>query len=225
MNARLLGYVGAATQLVLAVGLLALVSAVRDTLEPPEPVDRGLALALIYALPAVIGGLGAWAGRRSLLVAASIACAVGSVLSFSGVTLLFLIPALLFAVAAAAPRAAWGPVGAAAARSNPIAGLVLALLLAGLMVGSGLSLLALTEPRCWVAEQTPSGLVYRIVPSIDGVSIQSKGESAGCSSAVLTPRGGVVAAILGLGAVALAVTAVLPRRRPGAVEILFIQLG
>ncbi|HYN70544.1 MAG TPA: hypothetical protein VEX41_10090 [Candidatus Eisenbacteria bacterium] len=224
MDPRLLGYLGAATQLVLAFGLLALVNLVRDTVEPPEPVDRGLALALLYALPAAIGGLGAWAARRSLLAAAAMACAIGSVLSMSGVTLLFLAPALLFAVAAAKPRATWGAPAAAAARSNPAVGLGLAIVLAALMVGSGVSLLALTEARCWVAEQTSAGIVYRIVPDIGGVSVQSKGESAGCSSAVLTPRGAVVAAILGIGALGLAVMAAIPRRRPPLLEIALLQL-
>ena len=224
---RVRGFFAAENQLVVAKALLGLVNQLRDPVGPPEPVNRGLALGLIYALPAVVGGLGAWAGRRSLLAAAAIACAVGSVLSFSGVTLLFLVPALLFALAAARPRGArtapgageMTPPGAKAApragRDWPgaVRGLALAIVLVALMVGSGASLLALTEPRCWIGEESPSGpIVYRIVPDIYGVSVE-KGGSAGCSSADLTVRGAVVAAILGLGALGLAVRAATSRRR------------
>jgi hypothetical protein len=232
MNPRLIGYLGAENQIVLAIALLGLVNQLRDTVGPPEPVNRALALGLIYALPAVVGGLGAWAGRRSLLAAAAVACAVGSVLSFSGVTLLFLIPALLFAVAAAAPRGAGAAPRAAETaprpapeRSSAVVGLALAIVLVALMLGSAVSLLALTEARCWVGEENPTGIiVYRIVPDIDGISLQSKGESAGCSSAVLTVRGAVVAAILGLGALGLAVRAATPRGHPGPLESVSVLL-
>ena len=233
LNQRLVGTLAAENQIVLAVALAALVTQLRDPVGPPEPVNRGLALGLIYALPAVVGGLGAWAGRRSLLAAAAVACAAGSVLSFSGVTLLFLIPALLFAVAAAAPRRAGAaaprtggtpPEGDTAPRAGrdwrrAVRGLALAIALAALMVGSGVSLLALTEPRCWIGEENPSGtVVYQIVPDLYGVSV-GKGETAGCSSAVLTVRGAVVAAVLGLGALGLAIRTATARRRDGPLEV------
>jgi hypothetical protein len=239
INQRVLGLFAAENQAVLAVALLALVNLVRNPVGPPEPVNRGLALGLVYALPAVVGGLGAWAGRRPLLVAAAVACTVGSILSFSGVTLLFLVPALLFAVAAIAPRRektetgglAAALSGAAAPRrgrdwSGVARGVLLAITLAALMVGSGVSLLALTEARCWIGEESPSGVIdYRIVPDIYGVSVD-KGGSAGCSSADLTVRGAVVAAILGLGALGLAVRATIARRpdepgdgRPGPTSV------
>jgi len=219
LNQRVLGFFAAENQIVLAIALLGLINQLRDQVGPPEPVNRGLALGLIYTLPAVVGGLGAWAGRRSLLAAAAVACAVGSVLSFSGVTLLFLIPALLFAIAAAAPRAApAAPPGAEAAPragrdwAGAIRGLALAIVLVALMVGSGLALLALTEARCWVGEENPSGqIVYQIVPDLFGIEL-GKGETSGCSSAVLTLRGGVVAAVLGLAALGLAIRAARPRR-------------
>src|SRR5436190_6875493 len=147
MNGRLIGYLGAENQAVLAIALLGLVNQLRDPVGPPEPVNRGLALGMIYALPAAVGGLGAWTGRRPLLAAAAVACAVGSVLSFSGVTLLFLIPALLFAVAAAAPRGAGAAAGATETAPRPAArfrsavvGLALAIVLVALMLGSAVSL-------------------------------------------------------------------------------------
>ena len=218
LNQRVLGFFAAENQIVLAIALLGLVNQLRDPVGPPEPVNRGLALGLVYVLPAVVGGLGAWAGRRSLLVAAAVACAVGSVLSVA--TLLFLIPALLFAIAAAARPAAGpaSPGGETAPRAGrdwagAIRGLALAIALVALMVGSGLALLALTEPRCWIGEENPSGtIVYRIVPDIYGVS-ESKGETAGCSSADLTLRGAIVATVLGIVALGLAIRAARPRRQ------------
>ena len=218
LNQRVLGFFATENQIVLAIALLGLANQLREPVGPPEPVNRGLALGLIYALPAVVGGLGAWAGRRSLLAAAAVACAVGSVVSVA--TLLFLIPALLFAVATTAPRRAdAAPPGADSGRrpgrdwSSALRGLVLAMVLAALMVGSGASLLALTEARCWIGEENPSGvIVYRIVPDIYGVS-EGKGETAGCSNAVLTVYGAVVAAVLGLGALGLAIREARPRRQ------------
>jgi hypothetical protein len=220
LSPRLFGYLGAENQIVLAIALAALINVLRQPVGPPEAVNRGLALGLIYALPALVGALGAWAGRRSLLAAASVACAVGSVLSFSGVTLLFLVPAVLFAIGAAAPRVrssappgpATAPTTAARVRSA-LGGLVLAIVLAALMVGSGVSLLALTEARCWVGEENPSGvIVYRIVPDINGLS-EGKGETSGCSSADLTVQGGVVAAFLGVAALGLAIRTATARRQ------------
>jgi hypothetical protein len=67
---------------------------------PPEPIPRGLALGLLYALPAATGALGAIGGRRSLLAAAAVMSTIGSVVAFSGVTLVFLVPAVVFARAA-----------------------------------------------------------------------------------------------------------------------------
>jgi hypothetical protein len=50
----------------------------------------------LLGAPAAIGALGAISGRRVLLVAAGILCLCLSVLAFSGVTLVLLLPALLF---------------------------------------------------------------------------------------------------------------------------------
>jgi hypothetical protein len=100
MSMRDRGLLGAGVQLLLAVALGAISSGPFDFPNPPETVPRGLAIGLLFAVPAVIGALGAIAGRRALLVAAALASTAGSVVSFSGVTLVFLMPALLFAVAA-----------------------------------------------------------------------------------------------------------------------------
>jgi hypothetical protein len=99
---RALGFLGAAVQLAFAVVLGVGAGGSSDFPDPPEVVPRGLAMGLLYATPAVIGALGAIGRRRSVLAAAAAATTIGSVLSFSGVTLIFLVPGLLFAAAAGA---------------------------------------------------------------------------------------------------------------------------
>ncbi len=99
---RTLGLIGAAVQVGLAV-MLALVAGRPDAFpNPPQLIPRGVALAMLFLMPAIIGGIGAVSGRRSLLAAAAVLSTVGSILSFSGVTLLFLAPALIFGAAAGA---------------------------------------------------------------------------------------------------------------------------
>lgn len=103
---RSIGLLGAAVQVALAV-MLALVAGRPDEFpNPPQLIPRGVALAALFAVPGIIGAIGALRGRRSLLAAAAMLSVIGSVLSFSGVTLLFLAPALIFAAAAGAGGAA-----------------------------------------------------------------------------------------------------------------------
>lgn len=99
---RSIGLVGAAVQLTLAAVLGGIASGGSAFPNPPEVVPRGLAIGLLYAVPGVVAALGAIGGRRSVLAAAAFASAVGSVVAFSGVTVIFLVPALLFAAAAGA---------------------------------------------------------------------------------------------------------------------------
>jgi hypothetical protein len=90
-------------------GLL-LVSAANQTPGLPAEVPWPVVFGAILGTPALIGGLGAVSGRRALLVAAGILSVVDSILSFSGVTLVFLVPALVFFRAAAeAPPARHEP--------------------------------------------------------------------------------------------------------------------
>lgn len=89
--------------------LLGLVASAAGSTGVPGEIPRGIVLASLLGAPAVIGGLGAVSGRRVLLIAAGILCLCLSVLAFSGVTLILLVPALLFLRASvsdvAVPRA------------------------------------------------------------------------------------------------------------------------
>jgi hypothetical protein len=250
---RLIGGLGSLVQLALAALLGGIASGPASFPNPPEPIPRGLALGVLYALPALVGALGAVGERRSVLAAAAVLSTIGSVLAFSGVTLVFLAPALIFAAATGAgPGTSVRPrrpiwltalvlvigvplVVLAASRIGIFIVPALVLLLIGLQVGRGTwtsratarsqligiglaavivvcgigvgwALLATTETRCWEAEQTPDGIVYRSVPAAsDGTVTVGPGVFAGgCDSGVLTARGALLAALLGGAGVGLA---------------------
>jgi hypothetical protein len=130
-----------------------------------DAVPRPVALAAFYASTAVVGWLGVIRGRRSLLVAAALPLFPGAVLSFSGVTLIFLIPAFLFVAAAVAIPAS--------ARSWPsqALGLGLALTIPSLIIAAGWAVLfGLSEERCFTTSDGSgcgSGLI-----SVTGVSVE-----------------------------------------------------
>jgi hypothetical protein len=105
---RTLGLLAAALAAVCAAGL-ALVAAANQSPGPSAVVPWPVVFGALLGAPAVIGGLGAISGRRSLLVAAGVLCLAQSVLSFSGVTLVLLLPALVFLRAAVTTRAAPAP--------------------------------------------------------------------------------------------------------------------
>jgi hypothetical protein len=73
-------------------------------------------------------------------------------------------------------------------------------------IGAGWVLLATTETRCWEAEQTPDGIVYRVAqdPGEGQMPTTSNAFAAGCDSGALTPRGAILAAFLGGASVVMA---------------------
>jgi hypothetical protein len=93
------GMLGATAQLLLAVSLGAFLAVATDS--TGDAIPRPLVFTLLYATPGVVGLLGARSRRRSLLVAAVLPLIPGSVLSFSLVTLIFVVPAALMAASAA----------------------------------------------------------------------------------------------------------------------------
>ena len=252
---RTRGLIAAAVELGLALVVMGIASRSSGFPDPPEPIPRGIALGALYAMPAVIGAIGALQGRRALLGAASVPSAIGSVLAFSGVTLMFGVPAILFAAAAgahapASPRPGWRgavllPVGVAAVvlavlrigilalpllmliilaaelwrggRSglgrNSVVEAIVATLIVVLVVGAGVALFSTTETRCWAAERTATGIVYRDVPERPGGLIELSGNelAGGCDSGALTTRGAAIGAVLAAGAIGLAL--ITGRRR------------
>ncbi len=109
MTSRGLGIAAAAIAAGCSLALAAIAARASDTFSPPEEVPRPLVLAVLFATPAVIGALGAVSGRRVLLLVAGTLCLFQSVLAFSGVTLIFLVPSLVFFYAALKPSQAPAP--------------------------------------------------------------------------------------------------------------------
>jgi hypothetical protein len=106
-----------------------------------DVVSRPLALALLYATPGVVGALGVVGRRRSFLFAAGIVLVPGSILSFTGVTLIFVLQLALF-------WAAGVGMGPPARGPSVAAELTELIVLAGLILASGLALFTLSGSGC-----------------------------------------------------------------------------
>jgi hypothetical protein len=167
---------------------------------PPWWIDRPIALAGLFTVPAAVAAIGAIRGNRPLLIAAGVLCLLQAFISV--VTLGFVVPAIVLLSLGAAP---WP----GQARPNGIA-LFAAFLVVVLTLAAWVSLFALTEPRCYVISRAGNGtLVYTEVPATDTMMngpAQIVGEGSGCGSAELTLLGMGVSAILAIGAIALAVS-------------------
>ena len=174
-----------------------------SSLEPPETIPRWLVLGILIALPAVVGWIGLRRADAALLVAAGFACLPLMFMSIA--TFPLLIPAVLFIASATQARQ----------RPRPATALA-GVLIVGLVVASLTALLTTTETRCWLAFETAGGgYVYR-----DATADEAEGPiggpgggpiAAGCAGGALTLDGIALAALLGVGSVALALAAPLPR--------------
>lgn len=178
---------------------------------PSDHLERGAVLGLLFAVPGVIAAFGVRSGRPALLVAAVVMDMAGVVLSFA--TLIFVVPAGLFVAHAAA--SARGPVrGGAAVRAAIVGAALIAL-----VIGAGTALLTTTESRCWTAYSTPTGTVYRFSPYVGNgveVTVPLDAVGSGCDTGVLSAEGEATAAVLALGAIALAGFAGRRRAEPVA---------
>lgn len=92
-GARIMAAIAGASVIAFSFGIYLIASSARD-LEPPDPIDRALASAVLLAVPGIIGLIGASTERRTVLVAAGVLCILESATSFSGVTLVYLLPAM-----------------------------------------------------------------------------------------------------------------------------------
>jgi hypothetical protein len=174
---------------------------------PSDHVERGVVLGLLFAVPGVIAALGVRGRRPALLAAAVVMDMAGVVLSFA--TIIFVVPAGLFVAHAAASAQPPARVGAA------VRSALVGVALVALVVGAGTVLLTTTESRCWTAYSTPTGTVYRFSPYVGNggeISVPLDAVGSGCDTGVLTLQGEATAAVLAIGAIALA--AIAGRRRP-----------
>ena len=203
---RLRAYGVAACAGILVVALVPALVAVRwpDPFGPPDPIPRWLVLGLVVAAPAAIGAIGIHRRDRALLVAAAGLCLPLGLLSVA--TLPILIPAALLLVAAVMANA-----------SGRRFGWLVAIAIVALGVGSLAGLLGTTETRCWLAVDTPSGLIYREATEaeIEGPIGGTGGPvGAGCDGGALTIRGVALWTSLTLGGVALALVSPRPGPHP-----------
>jgi hypothetical protein len=95
-----------------------------DTFGPPEAMSRALISAVLLGAPGVVGSIGAATGRRTVVIAAGVLCLLQAGISFSGVTLLYLVPAIAFL------RAGTEPLGTTATQRFRPLRVVLAVVLA-----------------------------------------------------------------------------------------------
>jgi hypothetical protein len=167
------GVLGVATTALLALLLTAFL--LIATTSGGDVVPRPFVLLALYLAPAAIGWLGLRQGDPALLTAAGVILIPASFLSFTGVTLIFLIPAVLLLTGAqVARRRSPGRGGASASLRATVAAILP--LAAGWAV-----LFGFTEPRCF---DTATG--------------------SGCSSSATSITGIVVGASLLVVALALA---------------------
>lgn len=75
---------------------ISLVARTAEEFEPPDQVRRQVTTMALLITPGVVGLIGAWTARRTVLVAAGVLLLLQSAISFSGVTLVYLLPALAF---------------------------------------------------------------------------------------------------------------------------------
>jgi hypothetical protein len=191
-------------QLVLAT-VLALASTALGGAGSAEPgfAPRPLVLLATFAAPGVVGWLGASRRRPALLVASSIATLVGSFVAFSGITFIFLFPALLFALGAVqmeATRAPGGPRGIAGSLARGAASPIIA----ALLIGAGASVLLVTDSACWNTYQALFGVQFQLLPFSNALSVPPGAVSSGCSTGLISARGVGLAAVLWLAAFGLA---------------------
>jgi hypothetical protein len=206
-RSQFLGRLASTTQLIFAI----LIAGVASVHFEAGFVPRGLVLLVAFSLPGVVGYLGTMARRPALLVAAGVTSAIGAFIAFSGVTLIFLIPALLFL--AGAVRLGLAPAGSG--RGGLLANVVqvgIAAAIVVLVLGAGASGLLITDEGCWSEFPGPAGVRVEPYPYSTGeISVPDGATSTSCSTGIISARGAGLGALLAILAVGLALVAA---RRP-----------
>jgi hypothetical protein len=202
-----LGRLAAVTQLVFAGVLSGFASLHAEA----SLVQRGAVLFGIFALPCVVGWAGAVRRRPALVGAAALTSGIGAFTAFSGVTLIFLMPAAMFLASALllvipAPGEPSGGLVSGGAQ------LVLAAAICVLVVSAGASALLITDSACYVLHQTPTGSSMEVLPySEGGMTHAGDVTRGGCSTGLISVRGAGLGALLATLALGLVGTAA--RRR------------
>jgi hypothetical protein len=180
-------------------------NATAGELRPPETVPAPVRLAVLFLLPAFVAAIGAIRRSRPILVAAGVLCLAQSWVSFSGVTIPFMVPAfLLIALGARSDDAK-------ASRRAMVGGVVVVVVGFAMWVAP----FAMTATTCWVAETGADGtIVSRQVPETETQTLGPTEVGAGCDGGTVTVQGVALAAVLWIGAVAVAAWASAAPRAP-----------
>lgn len=202
---------GAITQ-VLFAGILGIVASFGFE---PGFLPRGVVLFLVFAIPGLVSWLGVERRRPALLVAAGLTSFVGAFVAFSGVTLIFLLPALLLIAGAVRVQATAPPTVRASILSALGRGLAACAIVA-MLVGGGAAALLLTDDACWVEYQVASGPRIQILPYSTGeMTVPPGATGMSCSTGIISAQGVALGGALWLGALVLGERS---SRRPDAVR-------
>ena len=202
---RTYGIAGAGGVFVITTVVVALGSRSGEVV-PPGTLPRGLVLGALLIVPAIVALLGVARRDAVLLAAAGLAALAPAWLSM--VTFPLVIPAVLLLVA-----------GAAAVRPPSGRRWLLVLVIVALQAGAIAALFGMTETRCWLAYDSPTGLVYRSATEAEthGPMGGLGGPVAGgCDGGSFTERGIALAGVLVGGVIAVSFGA--PSRRREATE-------
>ena len=208
-----IGRLASATQLIFAalLGAVPVLSGLAQQVTTPDSIPRGLVIWGLYSLPGVVGLIAIRARRPTLLLAAGAASALGSILAFSGVTLIFIVPATMLATSGLRLEARRFVAGETSIDASGIAQIGIAIAVFVLIIASGISALLTTESGCWTTYRTPDGVRVEPAPYSTGeMVVPETAESAGCTNGMLSAKGVGLGAILGFAALAL--TAIGSRR-------------
>ena len=194
-----LARLGAVTQVVFA----ALLGIVASFGSEPGFLPRGVVLFVVFSMPGVVGWMGAQRRRPALLVAAGLTSFVGAFVAFSGVTLIFLVPALLLVIGAVrvvtdVPNR---PDPIAPTLGRAVAGVAITVLL----LGAGITVLLLTDNACWVEYEVGHRPRIEVLPYTTGEMVApANATSTSCSTGLISARGVTLGVLLWAGALLLA---------------------
>jgi hypothetical protein len=212
-DARFAGRLAVIVQVLFAMLLSVVALLGGSSSAEPGFLPRPLILLAIYWMPAMVGYLGTVRSRPALLIAASISTFIGSFVAFSGVTLIFIVPSILFAVGAVSIEAT-AESGHREGIVGSVGRLVAAVLIAVLLVGAGASALLVTDTGCWNTYAGPGGPRFELLPYTNELSVPAGATSSGCSTGLISLRGVAIAVLLWGGSNRTGACLVAPPPRP-----------
>jgi hypothetical protein len=186
--------------LILAFGLFVVVLPllIYHDRRPPWSMYRPVALFVLFSVPACISVIGAVRRRPALLVAAGVISLAQAYVSFSLVTIGFVVPALLLLVLGAGRRRPDSP-------SVPRRAYAASTVVIALTFAAWGAVLGMTEEVCWTSRANPDGsLTYERVPAANTMAVLPGQSASGCDGGTLTIEGMGIGGVLAIGAVAVA---------------------